>query len=70
MSIFPCLLQGVKVYYNTLMKPDIVTTKIKRESLRKLKAIAALKQETMLAVLERLIDAELTQTLKQEKQKV
>ena len=52
------------------MKPDIVTTKIKRESLRKLKAIAALKQETMLAVLERLIDAELTQTLKQEKQKV
>jgi hypothetical protein len=47
-----------------------VTTKIKRESLRKLKAIAALKQETMLAVLERLIDAELTQTLKQEKQKI
>jgi hypothetical protein len=52
------------------MKQDIVTTKIKRESLRKLKAIAALKQETMLTVLERLIDAELTQTLKQEKQKV
>ena len=52
------------------MKQGIVTTKIKRESLWKLKAIAALKQETMLAVLERLIDAELTQTLKQEKQKV
>ena len=49
------------------MKQDVVTTKIKRDSLRKLKAIAALKQETMLAVLERLIDAELTQTLKQEK---
>jgi len=50
------------------MKQDIVTTKIKRESLRKLKAIAALKQETMLSVLERLIDAELERVLKQEKQ--
>ena len=50
------------------MKQEIVTTKIKRESLRKLKAIAALKQETMLSVLERLIAAELEQVLKQEKQ--
>ena len=49
------------------MKQDIVTTKIKRESLRKLKAIAALKQETMLAVLERLIDAELDCVIKQER---
>ena len=49
------------------MKQDVVTTKIKRESLRKLKAIAALQQETMLSVLERLIDAELERTLKQEK---
>jgi prophage DNA circulation protein len=49
------------------VKQDIVTTKIKRESLRKLKAIAALKQETMLAVLARLIDAELERTLLQEK---
>jgi hypothetical protein len=31
------------------MKQDIVTTKIKRENLRKLKATAALKQETMLS---------------------
>jgi hypothetical protein len=51
------------------MDKGIVTTKIKRDTLRKLKAIAALKQETMLAVLERLIEAELTQTLKQEKPK-
>ena len=50
------------------MKQDVVTTKIKRESLRKLKAIAALKQETMLSVLERLIDTELERTIKQEKQ--
>ena len=49
------------------MKQDIVTTKIKRESLRKLKAIVALKQETMLSVLERLIDAELERVPKQEK---
>ena len=49
------------------MKQDIVTTKIKRESLRQLKTIAALKQETMLAVLERLISAELEQVLRQEK---
>ena len=51
------------------MDKGIVTTKIKRDTLRKLKAIAALQQETMLAVLERLIEAELTQTLKQEKPK-
>jgi hypothetical protein len=49
------------------MKQDIVTTKIKRESLRKLKANAALKKETMLFVLERLIDAELERVPKQEK---
>jgi hypothetical protein len=49
------------------MTQDSVTTKIKRESLRKLKAIGALKQETMLSVLERLIDAELERTIKQEK---
>lgn len=49
------------------MKQDVVTTKIKRESLRKLKAIAALRQETMLSVLERLIDAELARTLTREK---
>ena len=49
------------------MNNETVTTKIKRESLRKLKAIAALQQETMLAVLERLIDTELTRVLKQEK---
>ena len=49
------------------MKQDIVTTKIKRESLRKLKAIAALRQETMLSVLERLLDTELERVLKQEK---
>jgi hypothetical protein len=48
------------------MKQDVVTTKIKRESLSKLKAIAALKQETMLSVLERLIEAELERTIKQE----
>ena len=51
------------------MRQDIVTTKIKRDSLRKLKAIAALKQETMVSVLERLIDAETIQTLKQERPK-
>jgi hypothetical protein len=50
------------------MKQNIVTTKIKRESLRKLKAIAALQQETMLSVLERLIDTELERVFKQEKQ--
>ena len=50
------------------MKQNIVTAKIKRESLRKLKAIAALQQETMLSVLERLIDTELERVLKQEKQ--
>ena len=49
------------------MKQDVVTTKIKRGRLRKLKAIAALKQETLLSVLERLIDAELERTIKQEK---
>ena len=49
------------------MKQDVVTTKIKRESLRKLKAIAALKQATMLSILEWLLDAELQRTLKQEK---
>jgi hypothetical protein len=49
------------------MKQDIVTTKIKRGSLRKLKTIAALKQETMLSVLGRLIDAELERVPKQEK---
>ena len=65
--LFSCLTQDVKVGQNTPMKQDVVTTKIKRESLRKLKAIAALKQETMLSVLERLIEAELQHTLKQEK---
>jgi hypothetical protein len=49
------------------MKQDSVITKIKRESLRKFKAIATLKQETMLSVLERFIDAELERLLKQEK---
>ena len=58
---------GVKEEYTTPMNKETVTTKIKRESLRKLKAIAALQQETMLAVLERLIDTELTRVLKQEK---
>ncbi len=67
LSLFPCLTQGVKVGQNTSMKQDVVATKIKRESLRKLKAITALKQETMLSVLERLIEAELERTIKQEK---
>ena len=49
------------------MKQDSVITKIKRESLRKFKAIATSKQETMLSVLERFIDAELERLLKQEK---
>lgn len=44
-----------------------VTTKIKQESLRKLKAIAALKQETMLSVLDRLLSAELAQVLEKER---
>lgn len=48
------------------MKQDIVTTKIKRDSLRKLKSVAALRQETMLAVLERLIDSELARVIKAE----
>jgi hypothetical protein len=46
---------------------DLVRIKIMSQSLRKLKAIAALRQETMLAVLARLIDAELERTLLQEK---
>jgi hypothetical protein len=49
------------------MNQDSVITKIKRESLRKFKAIATSKQETMLSVLERFIDAELERLLKQEK---
>jgi hypothetical protein len=61
---------GREIYTGTLVVINRVSFVVKRESLRKLKAIAALKQETMLAVLERLIEAELTQTLKQEKQKV
>lgn len=52
------------------MKQDVVTTKITRDSLRKLKAVAALKQETMLAVLERLISAELEQALEAEKSRL
>ena len=52
------------------MKQDVVTTKIKRESLRKLKAIAALRQETMPSVLERLLDAELERANKQEKKEL
>lgn len=43
-----------------------VSTKIKQESLRKLKAIAALRQETMLSVLERVLSVELEQFLKKE----
>ena len=46
---------------------DLARIKIMSKSLRKLKAIAALKQETMLSVLERLLDAELERTIKQEK---
>ena len=61
---------GREIYTGTLVVINRISFVVKRESLRKLKAIAALKQETMLAVLERLIEAELTQTLKQEKPKV
>jgi hypothetical protein len=47
------------------MDTDIVTTKIKRESLRKLKILAAFKQETMLSILAHLIEAEFEKTLKE-----
>ena len=49
------------------MKKEVVTTAFKRESLRKLKAVAALKQETMLSVLEGLIEAEMARTIKRGK---
>ncbi len=41
------------------MDKDIVTTKIKRQSLKKLKIIAASTEETQTEVLERLLSAEL-----------
>ena len=47
---------GVKSVNIAIM--DIVTTKIERDSLRKLKIIAAIKKERMTDVLLRLIDNE------------
>jgi len=51
------------------MDKDIITTKIKRESLRQLKIIAAMTGETMLAVLERLLAAELRRLQEGEKER-
>lgn len=46
------------------MDTAVVTTKIKRESLKKLKILAAATEEQMVDALERLIDAEFEKVLK------
>ena len=53
--------------HSQVLSDEDLITLMQNASSAKLKAIAALKQETMLSVLERLIEAELERTLKQEK---